>query len=90
MHKQMIQTLRKSSYGGSHKYAGAPRLSLRNFNSQSTCVNNSTVLTPVQPKIQALKVLEFVPFCANKYAKEKNRTVFTKFYGELFVIISNI
>ena len=65
----------------------------RNFNSQRTCVANSTVLTPVQPKIQASNVLEFVPFCANKHVKEKeekekNTTVFTKFHRELLAIIS--
>ena len=43
----------------------------RNFNSQRTCVANSTVLTPIQPKIQASKVSEFAPSCANEYAKEE-------------------
>ena len=42
----------------------------RNFNSR-TCVANSMVLTPVQPKIQALKVSEFASSCANEYAKEE-------------------
>ena len=41
----------------------------RNFNSQRTCIANSTVLTPIQPKIQASKVSEFAPSCANEYAK---------------------
>ena len=52
----------------------------KNFNSQTTCVANSTVLPPIQPKIQASKVLEFALSYANEYAKEekKNTTIFTK------------
>ena len=49
---------------------------------------NSTVLmTPMQPKIQASKVSEFVPFCANEYVKEneeeKCMTIFTIFHEKL-------
>ena len=59
----------------------------RNFNSQRTCVANSTVLSPIKPKIQASKVLEFSPSCANEYAKdrekEKNMTIFTKYHEQV-------
>ena len=81
----MIETSRKPSYGGSYKQAGVSRLFLKKLQSQRTCV-----MTPVQPKVPS-KVLEFVPFCANMYAKEmeKNITVFIKYYGELLAIISD-
>ena len=58
------------------------------------------VLTPIQPKIQPSKVLEFAPHCANEYAKEKeekeeekeeekNTTIFTKYHGELLTTMSD-
>ena len=42
-------------------------------------------------KIQALKVSEFVPSCANEYAKEKekNMTIFTKNHEEVLATKSD-
>ena len=46
----------------------------RNFNSQRTCVANSMVLTPIQPKIQGSKVSDLRPLVlANEYVKEKQQ-----------------
>ena len=66
----------------------------RNLNSQRTCVVNSMVLPPIQPKIQALKVSEFAPCCVNKYTKEKeekekNMTIFIKNHGEVLATKSD-
>ena len=40
------------------------------------------LLTPIQPRIKALKILYYVSHCANEYAKEKEKekkmTIFTK------------
>ena len=53
------------------------------------------VLTPIQPKIQASKVSEFVPACANEYAKEeeeekeKNTTIFAKNHGKVLATTSD-
>ena len=46
------------------------------------------LLTPIQPKIKALKITYFVSHCTSKYAmeneeKEKNMTIFIKYHGEL-------
>ena len=45
----------------------------RKFNSQRTCVANSTVLTPLQPKLQASEFSEFALSCTNKYSKEEEK-----------------
>ena len=53
------------------------------------------VLTPLQPKIQASKVSEFLPSCANEYAKEKEEkeknttTIFTNNHGKVLVTTSD-
>ena len=60
------------------------------------------VLTPIQPKIQASKVSEFAPSCANEYVKEKekeeekkekekekNTTIFTKNHGKVLATTSD-
>lgn len=46
------------------------------------------VLTPIQPKIQALKLSEFAPLYTNEYTKEKeekeeNTTIFVKYHREV-------
>ena len=89
IHKQMNQTLRKSSHGGFHSKLELQGFLQRNFNSQRTCVANSMVLTPIQPKIQASKVSEFAPSCTNKYAKEKNMTILTKNHGKVLATTSD-
>ena len=52
---------------------------------------NPTLLTPKQSKMCASKVSYFVPHCANKYVKEKekNTTIFTKYHGDLLTTRSD-
>ena len=49
------------------------------------------VLTPVEPKDTGLESFKICTLCANEYVKEeeKNTTIFTKFHGELLMIISD-
>ena len=52
------------------------------------------LLTPIQPKIKALKISYYAPHCVNKYAKEKEEKekktiIFTNFHRELLMIMSN-
>ena len=55
------------------------------------------LLTPIQPKIQALKISYYASHWANEYAKEKEEkekekektTIFTKYHGELLTTMSD-
>ena len=47
------------------------------------------LLTPTEPNMDALKISYFAPLCANKYAEEKNVTVFRKCHGELLTTMSD-
>ena len=57
------------------------------------------LLTPIQPKIQALKISYYASHCANEYAKEKEEkekekkeektTIFTKYHWELLTTMSD-
>ena len=49
------------------------------------------LLSPIQPKIKALKISYYAPHYANEYAKEKEKKmiIFTKYHGELLTIMSN-
>ena len=38
------------------------------------------LLTPIQPKIKALKISYYAPHCTNKYAKEKEKEKGDNFY----------
>ena len=59
--------------------------------SQGTCVANPMLL---QPTIQALKILYYVPHCTNECAKEKEEKeqktiIITKYHGKLLATMSN-
>ena len=45
------------------------------------------LLTPIQPKMQALKILDHAPHCANEYVKEKKTKIITKYHEELLMTI---
>ena len=50
------------------------------------------LLIPIQLKIHALKVSDFVPFCANEYEKEKEekeKMIFRKCHGDLLMTMSD-
>ena len=47
------------------------------------------LLTPIQPKINALKISYYASHCANEYVKEKETTILTKYHGELLTIMSD-
>ena len=66
----------------------------RNFNSHRTCVANSRVVTPTQPKIQALNLHPLALMTMwrrrrKKEEKQKNRTCFTKYHGKIIVTTNN-
>ena len=87
MHKQINQTLRRLSYGGSYSKLELQAFLCRNFYCQRTCVTKPIFLTPIQPKIHASNS-HFVPLGVNEYAK-KNTTIFINHQGELLTTMSD-
>ena len=82
----MIQTLRELLM-----IALASKLQLQGFSEEIFIVRelvyaNPTLLTPIPPKIKALKISYYAPHCTNEYAKEKEEkektTIFTKYHRD--------
>ena len=63
------------------------------FEETSIAKNLVLSILRINPKIQASKVSEFVPLCANKDVKEKeekrNMTLFTNYHKQLLLTVSD-